>query len=321
MALAKSLPLTVSSATIERHAVSRKAPPLSRHLSPLSYRLPRVGLVLLLVCTALLAGTIESAQAATGPRAMWVWSFGNASNTVKFAKAHGVTQLFISVPDNVTTSSQLPRLRDLSSKARAAGLRVDALGGHPSWIDNPTAVVDGWLKPAIATGLFTGIHVDIEPYTTPAWTSDQAGVVSRYLSTLSTLAAAAGPASPIEADIPFWFNQIPAGSGSTLDQEIIRRTAGITIMAYRNTAAGDDGTIALAAPELAAARLLGKPARIGQETNYLGSDPVAAKQTFYGWTRTQMETQLALVQSAYAGNPSYSGLAIHDYTGYASMKR
>ncbi|MHB8275831.1 MAG: hypothetical protein ACYDC9_13905 [Dermatophilaceae bacterium] len=47
------------------------------------------------------------------------------------------------------------------------------------------------------------------------------------------------------------------------------------VVAYRNTAAGEDGTIALAAPEVAAAALLDKPARIGQETNYLGSDPVS----------------------------------------------
>jgi len=47
--------------------------------------------------------------------------------------------------------------------------------------------VDHWLRPAAATGLFTGIHVDIEPYTTTAWSTDQAGVVSRYLATLTRL--------------------------------------------------------------------------------------------------------------------------------------
>ena len=291
------------------------------HLTIQTGRLGRIVLVLVLAGTTLMAGALESAQGATETRAMWVWSFGNAATTVKFAKARGITQLFVSVPDDVTTSSQLPRLRDLSSRARAAGMRVDALGGQPGWIDDPTWVVDHWLRPAIATGLFTGIHVDMEPYTTPSWTSDRAGVVNRYLSTLTALSAAAGPTHPVEADIPFWFNQIPAGSGSTFDREIITRTAGITIMAYRNTAAGPDGTIALAAPEVAAAASLGKPARIGQETNYLGSDPESVKQTFYGMTRTRMEIQLAQVRQAFAGNAGYAGLAIHDFTGYSAMKR
>lgn len=271
-----------------------------------------------------MTAAIEPAQAAPGTRAMWVWSFANASTTVKFAKARGVTQIFVSVPANVTTSGQLRRLRDLSSKARAAGIRVDALGGDPGWVDDPTWVVENWLRPAIATGLFIGVHLDIEPYSndpTAPWNTDRAGVVSRYLSTLDAMRSEAGASIPIEADIPFWFNTIEAGASSTLDREVIARTAGITIMAYRSSAGGNDGTMALAAPEMAAAESMGKPARIGQETNYLGSDPVAVKQTFFGWTRTQMESQLALVEQAYATNASYAGLAIHDYTGYSAMKQ
>ena len=55
-----------------------------------------------------------------------------------------------------------------------------------------------WLKPARNSGLFTGIHVDIEPYSTPAWSTDQPTVVSKYLTLLDKLKANAGT-SPIEA--------------------------------------------------------------------------------------------------------------------------
>lgn len=293
------------------------------HLRHTLRLLVRVGLVISLTGTTSLGGAIGPAEAATLPRAMWVWSFTNASATVKLAKAHGVTQLFLSVPPNVTTSPLLPGLRALSSRARAAGLRVDALGGDPAWVDDPQAVINSWLRPVLASGLFTGVHVDIEPYSAdPAarWNTDRAGVVEGYLATLDALVSAAGPGTPVEADIPFWFHQIPANS-STLDRQIIQRTAGVTIMAYRNNAQGGDGTIALAAPEMAAALSLGKPARIGQETNYLGPDPASVKQTFHGKTRAEMETQLALIQSTYSGDSSYAGLAIHDYTGYAAMRR
>ena len=47
---------------------------------------------------------------------------------------------------------------------------------------------------------------------------------------------------------------------------------------------GPDGTLDVAAAELAAAASLGTPVRIGQETNYLGTDPTAVKQTFAGMT-------------------------------------
>jgi hypothetical protein len=58
---------------------------------------------------------------------------------------------------------------------------------------------------------------------------------------------------------------------------------------------------------------------IGVETDYLGTDPSATKQTFYGFTRTAMETQLSQATSAYDGSTAYAGLAVHDEAGYAAL--
>ena len=255
-------------------------------------------------------------------RAMWVWDTSTPAATVDLAVSTGIDQLFVAVPPNVTTSSRLPELKDLVGRARAAGIRVDALGGDPGWVDNPSWVVTYWLKPAKNTGLFTGIHVDVEPYSTSAWTTDQPTVVAKYLTLLDKLKANAGT-YPLEADIPFWFGQIPAtaagGTASTLDREIIKRTAGVTVMSYRNTATGPDGTLDVAAAALAAGASLGKPVRLGQETNYLGSTAVDTKQTFFGWTRSAMEVQLAQVVAGASTTPTFAGLAIHDAAGYAAM--
>jgi hypothetical protein len=291
-------------------------------------RLPRstrplvtVATMLLLASASLLALTPASAGAATTgaatSRALWVWDTSTPQATVDLAVAQGVDLLYAAVPPHVDTSPQLAQLQALSAGARAAGLRVDALGGDPGWVDNPTWVVDSWLRPAMATGLFTGVHVDIEPYGTSAWQTNRATVVKRWLATLDTLRAAAAPAS-LQADIPFWLDQVPT-NGSTLDREVMRRTAGVTVMAYRNTADGPDGTIALSAKVIRAGQDLSVPVRIGQETTYLGSDPTEVKQTFFGQTRTQLEAQLALVSAAYGGSAAFAGLALHDASGYAAM--
>ncbi|MGO4598460.1 hypothetical protein [Terrabacter sp. 2RAF25] len=268
------------------------------------------------------ASTTVTTSSTNDTRAMWVWDTSTPTATVDLAVSAGIDQLFVAVPPNLTTSSQLPAIRTLADRARAAGIRVDALGGDPGWVDNPTWVVTYWLKPARSSGLFTGVHIDIEPYSTPAWTSDRPTVVAKYLALLDKLKANAGT-YPIEADIPFWFNTIPAtatgGGASSLDREIMKRTAGVTVMAYRNTASGPDGTLDIAAAALTAGAALGKPVRLGQETTYLGDTPVDAKQTFYGWTRTNMETQLAQVNVGAAAYASYAGLAIHSASGYAAM--
>jgi hypothetical protein len=250
-------------------------------------------------------------------RAMWVWDTSTPQATVDLAVSRGIGQLYAAVPPRVGSSPQLAQLTELSRLARERGLRVDALGGDPGWVDNPRWVVDNWLAPALATHLFDGVHVDIEPYATAAWQTKRSTVVRSYLSTLDTLVQAAG-AVPVEADIPFWLDEVPAGK-STLDREVMRRTQGVTVMAYRNTAAGPDGTIAISAKAVAAGTSLGVPVRIGQETDDLGTDPVQTKQTFHGFTVSAMEEQLGQVVAAYGSSASFAGLAIHSATGYAAM--
>lgn len=282
--------------------------------------------LLVVAVSALVAAPAASAASAVPSvnrtRAMWVWDTSTPQATVDLAVSSGIGQLFVAVPPNLSTSSQLPDITALSQRARAAGIRVDALGGDPTWVDNASWVVTYWLKPAKSSGLFTGIHTDVEPYSLPAWTTQQSTVVASYLTLLDKLKANAGT-MPLEADIPFWFGTIAArsstGGSSTLDREIMKRTAGVTVMSYRNTATGPDGTLDIASAALAAGASLGKPVRLGQETTYLGDTASEQKQTFFGWTRTDMETQLSLVDSGAAAYGTYAGLAIHDASGYAAM--
>ena len=263
------------------------------------------------------AEAVDRSGRPAAERAMWVWDTSDPHAVVTLATSRGIGQLYAAVPPHVDSSPKLAELQLLVALADAAGIRVDALGGDPGWVDNPAWVVTNWLQPALATGLFTGIHVDIEPYTTAAWTKNRKAVITKYLATLDKLHTAAGGA-PIEADIPFWFDEIVA-NGSTLDREIMRRTEAVAVMAYRNHADGPDGTIALASAEVAAGGQLGRPVRIGQETNFLGTDPTEVKQTFHGMTLAQMDSQRALVRDAFAASPAFAGLAIHDSLGYAAI--
>jgi hypothetical protein len=276
-----------------------------------------LGLLALAAPAALRADAATGGVTPPGARAMWVWDTSDPEAVVELAVARGVGQLYAAVPPRVGSSPQLPQLRDLVERATTAGVRVDALGGDPTWVDNQSWVVENWLEPALATGLFTGVHVDIEPYALPTWQTRRATVVKKWLATLDTLRAATG-AVPLEADIPFWLDTVPA-AGSTLDREVIRRTAGVTVMAYRNTAAGADGTIALSAKAIRAGEDLGVPVRIGQETAYLGDGPTEVKQTFFGQTVTQMDSQLTLVTAAYDASPAFAGLAVHHAASYAAM--
>ena len=113
--------------------------------------------------------TTMTVTAATGSapdsRALWVWDTSTPAATVDFAVSTGVDQLFVAVPPNVTTSSQLPNLRTLADRARAAGIRVIMItGDHPRTAARIAADV-GIVAPGAAalTGAGRSTHLAKNP--------------------------------------------------------------------------------------------------------------------------------------------------------------
>ena len=259
------------------------------------------------------AGAAQSAWA----RGMWVWNQPTPKTLVAFAQARGISELFVSVPSNLPTSARLTWVKAVSKLAVPAGIRLQALGGDPGWIDDPAAAV-AWQDAALSTGLFAGVHVDIEPWQRADWNTDQARVVAGYLATYDRLQAAT--MLPLEADVPFWLWTLTAADGTAVDAAVLARVDKVTVMSYRDTVTGADSITDIAARTLAAGVAAGKPVRLAVETNNLGSDPVSAKQTFYGSTESAVSTALDQVDAAESGVASYAGMAVHDYTGYNALR-
>ena len=258
-------------------------------------------------------GSAQSAWA----RGMWVWNQPTPKSLVAFAQARGISELFVSVPNNLPTSARLTWVKSVSKLAVPAGIRLQALGGDPGWIDDPAAAV-AWQNAALSTGLFSGVHVDIEPWQRGDWDTDQARVVAGYVDTYDRLRAAT--TLPLEADVPFWLGTLSTGDGTALDAAVLARVDKVTVMSYRDTVTGADSITDVAARTLAAGVTAGKPVRLAVETNNLGSDPVSAKQTFYGSTEAAVNAALDQVDAAESGVASYAGMAVHDYVGYDALR-
>jgi hypothetical protein len=249
-------------------------------------------------------------------RGMWVWTQPSAKTLVSFARTRGVTDLFVSVPPRLPSSSRLAWVRSVASLAGPAGIRLQALGGDPGWVDDPDAAV-AWERAALSTGLFAGAHVDVEPWARADWDTDRTRVVAGYLAVLDRLQAAT--TLPLEADVPFWLWTLDAADGRPLDAAVLRRVDRATVMSYRNTVTGPDSITDVAARTVATAGALGTPVRLAVETQRLGSDPVSLKQTFFGSTEAKVNAALGAVDAAEAGVPTYAGTAVHDYAGYTAL--
>jgi hypothetical protein len=241
------------------------------------------------------AGPVHSAAmqpAAPGTRAMWLWSNPeDPAAIIEWSVVRGLQEIFVYVDTDVATNGTLPGLKELKKRADIDGIRLSALGGDPSWTLNH-AVALSWAKAVKATGLFTGLHLDVEPYLLPQWTTNQNSIAKNYLTLLDVLRIGSG--QPIDADVPFWYGQYTVG-GKNLATEILKRVNAVTVMSYRDTGTGPNSILEVGRDWLVRGAAAGRRVRLGAETGPLSD---CAYCTFAEEGATRLGNELAKVDAA-----------------------
>jgi hypothetical protein len=269
-----------------------------------------------IIVVGLGVGCVASTSAVPAPRqqlvqpAIWVWHWGAPRPLLALARLHGAKRLFAWVSSGNLNPTELAKLTTLRRLAAHQGVQLDALGGDPSWAEQPERA-GAWAREVAATGLFERLHVDIEPQALPDWQSDERRLTRGLLSALD-LARAAG--LPVEADIPYWFWRIPTDDGIPLDIAILRRVAGITIMAYQDTATK---VLAVSIEELAHAAQLGKYARIGVNIGPPGGD--GASSSFWGQPSATILNEITVISRSGSSWTSFAGIAWQDSESLARL--
>jgi hypothetical protein len=159
----------------------------------------------------------------------------------------------------------------------------------------------------LRTGIFAGIHLDVEPYLTDGWTSDLAGTQRSFLALLDKMRAAT--TLPFEADVPFWYGQYRIG-GRNFADEVLKRVSAITVMSYRDTATGPNSMTEISQDWLKRGAAADKRVRLGAETVPL---PDCAHCTFHEEGAGRLDRELAKVDAATRKTPAFGGIAIHRY--------
>ena len=251
----------------------------------------------------------ESPVAPPGTRAAWVWTRTEAEPMVAWARVHGVRALFVHVGRDARTNGDAAWLMRLRALCDEAGIRLDALGGEPDWaLDRAKAVA--WRDTVLALGVFRGLHVDVEPYLLPDWSTGRDRAVAGLLGVLDALR---GGDLPLEADVPFWYHTVPVGA-ATLADEVIARVDALTVMSYRSTATGPNSIMDVATDLLERAGRAALPVRLAVETQ-----PVA-DCAHCGFTRrVDLDAALRDVDAAAARFGAFEGVAVHQYGTWSAM--
>lgn len=251
--------------------------------------------------TAAVSAARPTAPSARVARQLWVWRFSSPTALVQLARRNHVTILLVWVsPGFSTDTASLHRLSDLRRRAAAAGIRVDALGGDPSWLSYPSVAL-AWAREVRRTGLFAHVHLDVEPPRASLLSAPPvAGQLLRVLSRVRTAGL------PVDADVAYWFWQVRTAAGERLDEAVLRRVDSITIMAYQSS---PGRVVSVARQELAAAARLHRRAFVGVNIGSPGGD--SPLSTFAGQPDAAVRSALASIDRSCAATSACAGTAVH----------
>ena len=145
--------------------------------------------------------------------------------------AWDVDRVYGSYGDRAVTEPEV--IADWNVKLHAAGIESHVLMGDPAWISSRewasmesrilTRLVDYNESRTDPAERFDGLHLDIEPHTVSTWTGGTEADRYQYLLLLAhtysfadgVIESGSGAGLPIGADLPVWYDKLPASLGGT----------------------------------------------------------------------------------------------------------
>jgi len=258
-------------------------------------------------------------------RATWLWnttlitSAAGVNDILSFANSYQIYTFYLQINRDLDDSVYARFI----SAASSQNITVEALSGDPSWaldIGRPGLQAElDWIvryqKAASSRQAFSGIHMDIEPYSLPDWSSNQTSVVSGWQKSVALFANTAKQLKiKSSADLPFWLNTIKTADGSqALDAWMLSKLDTANFMTYRNTATA---LLDVANAALKAGLAAKKPVRLAVETL---KSAEGANISFYGKGAINLQAQMLQVTLLAKLFSSFAGIAIHDYEGWRVM--
>lgn len=239
-------------------------------------------------------------------RSAWLWSEATgaigAADLAAFAARQGVREVWVSVPWQGPTRRTAAVVRALEAR----GIVTACLGGDPEWAMDASPAV-AWTTRCLDSGLFTRVHLDIEPWALPSWCDDAAGLLAGLHGALRAVVAT--DAVEVGIDLPAWL----ARDHPTAFTGMLRTADAVTIMAYRDRA---DTILADAEAAVRIAALRAKPWRIGVDA-VPAFDP---RTTFFDDGRDMLARQTAQVAASLAEHPGFAGIAVHDLGAWRELR-
>lgn len=242
-----------------------------------------------------------------------------------FTKEHDINLLYIRIDMSLSTA----KYREFIQEARAAGIEVHAMGGHPIWaLEESRGKIlrlVKWVKQynenVAEDERFEGVHLDIEPYVMPIWRTDKEGLLRQWMENIRAFVQEMeqSPKLKTSVDLAAWLDNSPTPGQPDLpfSHWMISQLDHTTMMAFRDFAEGPGGILSLVDSEIKYAESMGKEVIVAVE---MKESHEGKYVSFYEEGKAEMMKQLDLVTRALQVYSSFKGIAVHAYEYWKNAK-
>lgn len=285
--------------------------------------------LLLLACSGVADAKASHAFTKAPTLSTWLWDTSKiVSQTdviIEDLAANGVNLLHLQINPAIEPGCY----KDFIRKASQRGIRVHALDGAPEWVEAGGSALQqtfltwlqGYQQSASDKERFGGIHLDVEPYESEGYEQNANRYIENYQTMMRSFQEWADRNQlELGIDIPFWFHGVKYdnkyGAG-LLAEWLCKQVKFITIMAYRDKAAGDESILSVSAAQMKLFEKYQVRGSVAVETGKLAPD--YSFVTFYAKKKEYMYEQLDQVYQRYKSNSAFEGIAIHHYDSWMKM--
>jgi hypothetical protein len=251
-------------------------------------------------------------------KAVWVWKdrILAPDDLASFCERYqfGVLFLYLTPQAGEALLSGADNAQKVMASLRIGGRRVYACVGEPDWVIDPVRLPEhlALAARAVSTGVFDGLHLDVEPHALPAWRDPgtRAPLLTGTVKLLD-LVRSALPDADIDAAVNPSFATVPY-LGESFLTALVRRLTSISIMSYRDSVSE---TIKRAMPSIGEISRLGRRWRLGVLVDPNPDEPGTSWSHRSASSLEAAMDELDGILRSHFSSRGYSGLAFEGYDG------
>jgi hypothetical protein len=256
-----------------------------------------------------------------GMRAVWVWNAStlghNMGPLVRLCLSQVVNTVFLAYGPDDSAASYSALVRTVT-RARC---EVWAAGGSPDWATPRgrealrawLAAVQTYNRSVPVVSRFTGIALDIEPWSSRFWPRDSRRLVKGYETSLLLARSVARHSSLLLAvTVPFWWGDVPTSFGyESVGVWTVRHANMVIVLAYRPHIRGRGGVAQVAGSLIGEAARAHRQAVVGVTTR---RGPLAVGNSF-----SLVQIALRQLQVTLASKRGFGGWAVNNYKTWIQL--